>query len=180
MRRVVPGNPNNRLKPLSNLKLPELKRNLEDSLDWCFLLWKGVNMKALADLRSLHMSTTTVAPPLHDDDSDYQLQSFGRSRHGLHAVSLVEIPVPSDQSEVDEAEFPKEACDSRSMVSNIATNLVIRPAFKNKGKATRMTNPKLTTEEFIEVRLATVRESTRHCYWPVDVVARFTAADVIR
>ncbi len=43
-----------------------------------------------------------------------------------------------------------------------------------------MRTPMLTTEEFIQVRLATVRESTRHRYWPADVVARFAAADVIR
>jgi hypothetical protein len=47
-------------------------------------------------------------------------------------------------------------------------------------KAIRMTTPMLTTEDFIQVRLATVRESTRHCYWPADVLARFAAADVIR
>ncbi len=46
--------------------------------------------------------------------------------------------------------------------------------------AKRITAPMLTTEEFIQVRLATVRESTKLCYWPADVVARFAAADVIR
>ena len=37
----------------------------------------------------------------------------------------------------------------------------------------------LTTQEYIDVMLATVRESSRHVYWPVEVVASFVAADVI-
>jgi hypothetical protein len=108
-------------------------------------------MKALADLRRRQMSTTIAITPLPDEDFDYNPAVLARpSRHGLHAVSPLE------------------------------TKLVIRPTITNKVKSTKMVTPKLTTEEFIQVRLATVRESTRHCYWPSDVVARFTAADVIR
>ncbi len=43
----------------------------------------------------------------------------------------------------------------------------------------RYTLPVLTTEEFIQVRLATVRESTRHCFWPTHVIASFLSAEVI-
>ncbi len=43
-----------------------------------------------------------------------------------------------------------------------------------------LTIPMLTTEEFIQVRLATVRESNKHRFWPTEVLARFAAADVIR
>ncbi len=37
----------------------------------------------------------------------------------------------------------------------------------------------LTTEEFLQVNLATVRESNCHRYWPQEVIERFLAADVI-
>ena len=39
--------------------------------------------------------------------------------------------------------------------------------------------PSLTTEEFVKVSLATVRESSRHRYWPADVVERFLTAEVV-
>ncbi len=102
------------------------------------------------------------------------------SRHGLRAVTTQESAVLPASLEVDEVEFADAVRDSQRMGSTVATRLVIRPTFANKVKASKMITPKLTTEEFIQVRLATVRESTRHCYWPSDVVARFTAADVIR
>lgn len=38
----------------------------------------------------------------------------------------------------------------------------------------------LTTEEFIQVNLVTVRESKAHRRWPPDVIATFLAAEVIR
>jgi hypothetical protein len=130
-------------------------------------------MKALADIKRRQISTSVVET-LPDEHFNYQPRSFGRpSRHGLHAVS------PLNPKEVEERELAREAPEAKMMVSN-AAKLVIRQAFTNKATPERMTTPKLTTEEFIEVRLATVRESTRHCYWPSDVVARFAAADVIR
>jgi hypothetical protein len=39
--------------------------------------------------------------------------------------------------------------------------------------------PSLTTEEFVQVSLATVRESSRHRYWPSDVVETFLVAEVV-
>lgn len=137
-------------------------------------------MKALADLKRRRMSTTMGAASIAEN-LDYDSASLAKPfRHGLHAVSPLEMPLPSDPLEVDEEEFNKAARDSQRMVSNVPIRRVIRPTFTNKVKATTMIAPKLTTEEFIQVRLATVRESTRHCYWPSDVVARFAAADVIR
>ena len=58
--------------------------------------------------------------------------------------------------------------------------LYLKAVYINGWHLNNTHNKMLTTEEFIQVRLATVRESTRHCYWPSDVVARFAAADVIR
>lgn len=37
----------------------------------------------------------------------------------------------------------------------------------------------LTTEEVIDVSLATVRESVMHRRWPTDVLVRFLAAEII-
>lgn len=38
----------------------------------------------------------------------------------------------------------------------------------------------LTTEDFLKVEMATVRESENFRRWPQDVVAKFLAADVIK
>lgn len=54
------------------------------------------------------------------------------------------------------------------------------PPLSEKTKTPMLTIPMLTTEEFIQVRLATVRESNKHRFWPTEVLARFAAADVIR
>ena len=37
----------------------------------------------------------------------------------------------------------------------------------------------VSTEAFMQVELATLRESRNHRYWPTEVVAKFLAADVI-
>jgi hypothetical protein len=135
-------------------------------------------MKAFADINRRQTSTAVAAALLPDEDDHPQL--LGKpSRRGLHAVSPLEMPTRPDSIEVDEMELTKATRDSQGLFSS-ATNLVIHPAFNHKARAKTITTPMLTTEEFIQVRLATVRESTRHRYWPADVVARFAAADVIR
>ena len=135
-------------------------------------------MKALSELNRRQISTNAAVAPQPGDDLDYQPLSLGKpARRRLHAVAALEMP---RFDSVDEAELMRRARDSQGMISSVATNLVIRPAFNSKAKAKRNTIPMLTTEEFIQVRLATVRESTRHCYWPADVVATFAAAEVIR
>lgn len=137
-------------------------------------------MKAFADLKRRQISTAVAAAPLPDEDFDYHPRSLGKpSRGRLHAVSPLEMP-PFDSIGVDDTDSVRSARDPQRVISSGATNLVIRPAFNTKAKAKGIATPMLTTEEFIQVRLATVRESHRHCYWPADVVARFAAADVIR
>jgi hypothetical protein len=136
-------------------------------------------MKAYAELKRRQISTAVAPAPQADEDLDYQLSLGKPSRRRLHAVSTLEMPPLSDSVELDEADFARATRESQGASSSMATNLVIRPDFNNKAVTKRLTTP-LTTEDFIQVRLATVRESTRHCYWPADVVARFTAADVIR
>ena len=88
----------------------------------------------------------------------------GRSR--LYAVTA---PHPS---EVDVLPEPVEA-------GNKLVQQVFYASVKPKQAVARPAVPQLTTEEFIQVRLATVRESTRHCFWPIDVLEKFIAADVI-
>lgn len=130
-------------------------------------------MKAFADLKRRQLSTAISEVPLAVKDFEYQLASAKPSRGRLHAVSSL----PAPPLAVEEAEpTDREALG----VPRVATNLVIRPAFNYRSKLRKVTAPKLTTEEFIQVRLATVRESTRHCFWPADVVAKFAAAEVIR
>jgi hypothetical protein len=131
-------------------------------------------MKALADLKRRQISNSVSAAPQPDEDFDYDSPTIRKpTRHRLRAVAPMEAPAPSESFDMDNGEFVK------AVRPTVSTNLVIRPSF-NSTKIDRMTVPKLTTEEFIQVRLATVRESTRHCYWPSDVVATFAAADVIR
>jgi hypothetical protein len=36
----------------------------------------------------------------------------------------------------------------------------------------------LTTEDFVQVELATVRESNRHAIWPTEVIAQFLDAEL--
>jgi hypothetical protein len=136
-------------------------------------------MKAFAELKRRQISPAVAPAPPPDDDFNYQLSLGNPNRRRLHAVSTLEMPPLGDSIEVDEADFARATRESQGVTSSVATKLVIRPAF-NKVSAKRLTTPMLTTEDFIEVRLATLRESTRHCYWPADVLARFAAADVIR
>ncbi len=138
-------------------------------------------MKAFASLKRRQISTDVVEAPQPDEDSNYQSLSLGKtSRRGLHAVSPTEMFSPSDLMGVGNVELAISARDSQGVISSAATNQVLRPAFNNKIKAKRITAPMMTTDDFIQVRLATVRESTRHCFWPADVVASFTAAEIIR
>lgn len=131
-------------------------------------------MKAFADLKHRQLSTAVAEAPLAGQDFEFQLASAKPSRGRLHAVSSL----PAAPLAVEEAELTDR--EALGMVPRVATNLVIRPAFNYRSKLRKVTAPKLTTEEFIQVRLATVRESTRHCFWPADVVAKFAAAEVIR
>ena len=130
-------------------------------------------MKAFADLKRRQLSTAISEVPLAGKDFEYQLASAKPSRGRLHAVSSLPAPLAVEEAEPTDRE-------ALGMVPRVATNLVIRPAFNYRSKLRKVTAPKLTTEEFIQVRLATVRESTRHCFWPADVVAKFAAAEVIR
>lgn len=137
-------------------------------------------MKAFAELKRRQISTAVPAAPLPDEDLDYRPLLLGKApRRRLHSVPPPEIARESDSFGVDEAELAPAAGNTQGNISKVATSLVIRPAF-NKTKTNKITMPMLTTEEFIQVRLATVRESTRHCFWPVDVLATFAAAEVIR
>ncbi len=137
-------------------------------------------MKAFAELKRRQISTAVAAAPLPDEGLDYHPLSLGKPpRLRLHSVSPLEMPLASDSGGADEVELAGAVRNSQRMTPKVATSLVIRPAF-NKGKTKGITSPMLTTEEFIQVRLATVRESTRHCYWPAEVLERFAAAEIIR
>lgn len=141
-------------------------------------------MKALAELRRRSISTSTAVAlaPLPEETFDYN-PSVGKPYRGrLHAVTPLELPPHSDAIGVDEAGLTEATRGSREGNSQAVINQLIRPAFRTNAKAKRIAVAPfpLTTEEFIQVRLATVRESTRHSFWPTDVLARFIAADVIR
>lgn len=125
-------------------------------------------MRELAGTREHGISLAQVATePLPVNTPSYSPRpprSLGRGR--LYAVTA---PQPS---ELDVLPEPIEA-------GNKLVQQVFYPSVKPKPVVARPTLHQLTTEEFIQVRLATVRESTRHCFWPVDVLEKFLAADVI-
>ena len=107
----------------------------------------------------------TEAPPI--DTSSYAPPDQRRTRvRRLYAVT------PPQPAEVDVSPRPVET-------GNKVVRQVFHPSVKPSQMPARHTPPQLTTEEFIDVRLATVRESTRHCFWPIDVLEKFLAADVI-
>jgi hypothetical protein len=136
-------------------------------------------MKALTDLKRRQISAALVPAPLADGHSEYHRRSLGRpARRQLRAVTALELPAPSESIAVDDSDRVIPARDARGVISSATTNLVIHPVVRNHGK--RLPTRLLTTEEFIQVSLATVRESTRHCYWPAHVLAKFAAAEVIR
>jgi hypothetical protein len=127
-------------------------------------------MKEFAGTTQQNTSLARVATkPLPVETSGYGSQSQRKPfRSGLYAVTSLE-----KRSETD---FVPEA---REVGSQLVRPALRRPAMPKQMRARHSSFPLLTTDEFIQVRLATVRESTRHCFWPVDVVAKFLAADVI-
>ena len=40
-------------------------------------------------------------------------------------------------------------------------------------------SPKLTTQDYVQVMMATIREGRHHARWPTEVVAHFLAAEVV-
>lgn len=126
-------------------------------------------MRELAGTRQQSIPLAQVATePLPIDTSSHPpspQRRPGRSR--LYAVTA---PEPS---EVDVLPQPIES--GNKMVRQIFYSSV-----KPKQITARSISHQLTTEEFIQVRLATVRESTRHCFWPIDVLEKFLTADVIQ
>jgi len=136
-------------------------------------------MKALTDLERRQISAALAPALVAGGHSDYHSRALRRlGRRQLRAVTALELPASSESIAVDDSDRVVPARDVRGVISSATTNLVIHPVVRNNGK--RLPTRLLTTEEFIQVSLATVRESTRHCYWPAHVLAKFAAAEVIR
>ncbi|MGH9969720.1 MAG: hypothetical protein ACREBG_18270 [Pyrinomonadaceae bacterium] len=132
-------------------------------------------MKEFAASKHQGISLAGVGAELLPDESfDYSSKMPRRPFRGsLRAVAQLEIapPLPIDVG-------------SEQGVPEVVRPRLIRQVFRNRIMPKRMDAPHsavpiITTDEFIQVKLATVRESTRHCYWPSDVVAKFLAAEVI-
>ncbi len=124
-------------------------------------------MRELARTQQSISLPQVATEPLPIDTPSYASRPQRRTARGrLYAVTA---PQPSELDVLDE---PVES-------GNKLVRQVFYPSVQPKQIAARHTSHQLTTEEFIQVRLATVRESTRHCFWPVDVLEKFLAADVI-
>lgn len=53
------------------------------------------------------------------------------------------------------------------------------PAQHEDGNAVGLLSSKLTTQDYVQVMLATIREGRSHAHWPTEVVAHFLAAEVV-
>ena len=51
---------------------------------------------------------------------------------------------------------------------------------QGNGEAVGMLSGKLTTQDYVQVMLATIREGHHHARWPTEVVAHFLAAEVLK
>lgn len=125
-------------------------------------------MRELAGTRQRRFSLAPVSTePLPVNTTSY----IPRAQTKANRSSLYAIAPPA---------VPSDAVDLLEPIE-VGSKLVqiFHRSVKAKPIAARNATHQLTTEEFIQVRLATVRESTRHCFWPTDVLEKFLAAEVI-
>ena len=124
-------------------------------------------MRELAGTRQRRFSLAPVSSePLPVNTTSFIPRAQTKTKSSLYAVAAPEVP--------------SDAVDLLAPIE-VGSKLVqiFHRSVKAKPIAARNATHQLTTEEFIQVKLATVRESTRHCFWPTDVIAKFLAADVI-
>lgn len=126
-----------------------------------------------------------VASP--DQTQDYGPNTGRIARRRLRAVAPVrsqELPTTTigvgSREIIEESlgESPRErSIDHRDRVvhATFTSEISLKPT-----PAQRYAKNPLTTDDFIQVSLATIRESTSHCFWPSDVIATFLAADVLK
>lgn len=50
---------------------------------------------------------------------------------------------------------------------------------EGNGNAVGRLSPRLTTQDYVQVMLATIREGRHHARWPTEVVAHFLAAELV-
>lgn len=140
-------------------------------------------MKELSGAKRHNLSLAT-ASPLPDETFGYNPIPRKPTRGRLRAVSLVEVSTVPITIGVGSKEIVNEVLCEAPPPFDVRTSQVIQAALTaqitlSRTSAHRYAPRLLTTEDFIQVKLATVRESTRHCYWPTDVIAKFLRADVI-
>lgn len=55
----------------------------------------------------------------------------------------------------------------------------VQPEHKGISESAGMLSSELTTQDYVQVMLATIREGRHHARWPTEVVAHFLAAEVV-
>jgi hypothetical protein len=55
----------------------------------------------------------------------------------------------------------------------------VQAQHEGNGPVVGMPSSELTTQEYVQVMLATIREGRHHARWPTEVVAHFLAAEVV-
>lgn len=55
----------------------------------------------------------------------------------------------------------------------------VEAGLAGNGDAVNMRSPELTTQDYVQVMLATIREGHHHARWPTEVIDHFLAAEVV-
>lgn len=130
----------------------------------------GVNMSKYIGLNRYKSSLAAVAVAPLPETFDYNPEPTKPGRGRLRAVAPLEVPTQPAPIAVGSKGIVQE--DLRKAEQYVSIG--------NDAKAARrLSFHRMTTEDFIQVKLATFREGTRHCFWPTDVLEKFLAADVI-
>jgi hypothetical protein len=115
------------------------------------------------------LAAVAVAPLPETFDYNPELTKPGRGR--LRAVTPLEVPTQPAPIAIGSEGIVQEDLRKAGRYG---------VSIGNEVKAARpLSFHRLTTEDFIQVKLATFREGTKHCFWPTDVLEKFLAADVI-
>lgn len=128
-------------------------------------------MSKYMGLKRYNSSMAAVAVAPSPETFDYNPEQIKPGRRGLHAVAPLKVPPQPDPIAVGSEGIVQEDLRKADRYGVSIGNEV--------KAARRLSFHRMTIEDFIQVKLATFREGTKHCFWPTDVLEKFLAADVI-
>jgi hypothetical protein len=117
-----------------------------------------------------------TAPRFTGEAFDVTRHSLDQSFQGwLHAIAATEELNMSAQAIAinNDLRRPSELTQKRAL------QLCQPVEARHVREAGNLRPSKLTTQEYVQVMMATIREGRHHARWPKEVVAQFLAAEVI-